>query len=198
MVALDETDREIMELLLEDARRPYKEIAQEVNLSPPTISDRIDKLRELGVINRFTIDIDNSRLVDAESIFVDVNVSPSATDAVFDTLSTLDQIEHIFRTAEPRVIFQAYIEPTQVEDILVNQFGSDEIKGYSVHTISNRQWNPQLASDIGVKCTVCGREVMDDSVSFQIEDDSYRVCCSSCASKLKERYEKFQKAADEG
>ena len=37
---IDDTDRELLRLLLEDARRPYSELAEAVDLSPPAVSDR--------------------------------------------------------------------------------------------------------------------------------------------------------------
>ncbi len=47
---LDETDLEILELLTEDARRPYKEIAEQVGLTPPAVSDRTSRLEDQGII----------------------------------------------------------------------------------------------------------------------------------------------------
>ncbi|MFB6083699.1 MAG: Lrp/AsnC family transcriptional regulator, partial [Halorientalis sp.] len=47
MRGLDETDREILDILLSDGRRPYSDIAEAVDLSPPAVSDRIDRLQEL-------------------------------------------------------------------------------------------------------------------------------------------------------
>lgn len=59
---LDETDIEILELLLSDARRPWSGIAEIVDLSPPAVSDRVARLQELGIIRRFTLDVDRSQL----------------------------------------------------------------------------------------------------------------------------------------
>lgn len=50
MSKLDQKDIEILQLLQEDARRPYSEIANKVDLSPPTISDRVERLKEHGVV----------------------------------------------------------------------------------------------------------------------------------------------------
>jgi DNA-binding Lrp family transcriptional regulator len=44
---LDETDLEILQLLLSDARRPYSDIAETVGLSAPAVSDRVSRLREI-------------------------------------------------------------------------------------------------------------------------------------------------------
>ena len=48
---LDETDLEILQLLLSNARRPYSDIADVVGLSPPAVSDRVSRLQETGRIN---------------------------------------------------------------------------------------------------------------------------------------------------
>jgi len=64
MRTLDETDREIIRLLLADARRPYSDIAERVDLSAPAVSDRVDRLREVGVIQGFTLRIDGDALSD--------------------------------------------------------------------------------------------------------------------------------------
>lgn len=45
---LDETDRQILRLLLENGRRPFSGIAETVGLSPPAVSDRVDRLESLG------------------------------------------------------------------------------------------------------------------------------------------------------
>jgi len=44
-------------MLIEDARRPYREIADEVELSESTVRKRVVRLQEDGVIEKFTIKI---------------------------------------------------------------------------------------------------------------------------------------------
>ncbi|MFW9895844.1 MAG: Lrp/AsnC family transcriptional regulator [Candidatus Thorarchaeota archaeon] len=59
MKNLDEKDKRILEMLLEDSRRPYHEIAKDptVSLSESTVRKRVIKLQEEGVIEKFTIKI---------------------------------------------------------------------------------------------------------------------------------------------
>jgi DNA-binding Lrp family transcriptional regulator len=57
MKNLDETNKRILEMLIEDSRRPYHEIAEEVALSESTVRKRVIKLQEEGVIEKFTIKI---------------------------------------------------------------------------------------------------------------------------------------------
>src|SRR5882757_7905161 len=55
---LDDIDRRIVEILVDDARISLKELAQRVNLSSPSVSERLQRLGERGVIRSFTVDID--------------------------------------------------------------------------------------------------------------------------------------------
>jgi len=59
MKNLDIKDKRILEMLLEDSRRPYHEIAEDpiVGLSESTVRKRVLKLQEEGVIEKFTIKI---------------------------------------------------------------------------------------------------------------------------------------------
>jgi Lrp/AsnC family leucine-responsive transcriptional regulator len=59
---LDQHDREILALLEEDARRTNSEISRQVGLSPATIGERIARLRDVGVISRFSIKVDPARI----------------------------------------------------------------------------------------------------------------------------------------
>lgn len=55
---IDELDRNIIDILVGDARISLKELAQRVNLSSPSVSERLRRLEERGVIRAFTVDID--------------------------------------------------------------------------------------------------------------------------------------------
>ena len=59
---LDAKDREILALLEADGRRPNSEIARLTGLSAPTVAERIARLRDIGVIRGFTVDIDPARI----------------------------------------------------------------------------------------------------------------------------------------
>jgi DNA-binding Lrp family transcriptional regulator len=52
---LDERDRKIVNLLNKNSRLTLKELGREVGLSIDSVKARIDKMREFGVIDRFTV-----------------------------------------------------------------------------------------------------------------------------------------------
>lgn len=61
-VALDGTDREIVDLLIENGRRTLADIGATVSLSAPAVKRRIDRLEEIGVITGYTALVDHAKL----------------------------------------------------------------------------------------------------------------------------------------
>lgn len=55
---LDDLDRKLVAILSEDGRISLKDLAQRINLSSPSVSERLRRLEEKGVIRAFTIDVD--------------------------------------------------------------------------------------------------------------------------------------------
>jgi len=51
---MDETDRTIVALLRQDARRSYQDIGRHVHLSAPAVKRRVDRLEQDGVILGYT------------------------------------------------------------------------------------------------------------------------------------------------
>ena len=59
---IDDIDKRIIEILSEDGRISVKDLAQRVNLSSPSVSERLKRLEERGVVRAFTVDIDPQAL----------------------------------------------------------------------------------------------------------------------------------------
>lgn len=59
---LDAKDRQILALLETDGRRSNSEIARLTSLSAPTVAERIARLRDIGVIEGFTVRINPARV----------------------------------------------------------------------------------------------------------------------------------------
>ncbi|WP_128478854.1 AsnC family transcriptional regulator [Halorussus pelagicus] len=195
MRELDETDLEILQLLVADARRPYKEIADAVNLSPPTVSDRIDRLRELGVIERFTVDLDRSLLSDGVAVLVDLHVEPGHLSPVRSGVEGIDGVEHVFVTADGHVVFHARLQDGAVEPLLDEVLDTDDIREYDVRLLADSTWHPDPRGvEFALECDECGNSVTSEGESSRIDGDLYQFCCSSCKARFEEQYEELKGA----
>jgi len=59
---MDDLDRQILALLVEDGRRTYDDIGRRVNLSAPSVKRRVDRLRESGALEGFTAVVDHGAM----------------------------------------------------------------------------------------------------------------------------------------
>ena len=62
MTVLDRTDRAIVALMQEDARRSNKELAAAVGIAASTCSERLRRLEDAGVLRGYTADVDPAAL----------------------------------------------------------------------------------------------------------------------------------------
>ncbi|MBN2251467.1 MAG: Lrp/AsnC family transcriptional regulator [Candidatus Altiarchaeota archaeon] len=59
---IDELDLNILKELRKDARKSHRDIAEKLGVAEGTIYNRVNKLHEKGVIKRFMVDLDFSKL----------------------------------------------------------------------------------------------------------------------------------------
>src|SRR5215217_5542681 len=73
---MDSTNAQIVALLVEDARRPYGDIAKRVSLSAPAVKRRVDRLRRSGVLRGFTAVLDHAALGASTEALVELFYAP--------------------------------------------------------------------------------------------------------------------------
>ena len=197
MSTLDEIDVHILELLVADARRPYSDIADQVGLSPPAVSDRIDRLRESGVIRRFTLDLDRSQLRAGVPVLVTLELPAGAVDEVRDDVVGAEAVEHVFVTAEGDVVFHARFRADAVREQLGRLVDLSRVDDYAVTVVSDVEWTPSLGgSEFALSCAECGNTVTSEGEHERFGGDQYHFCCPSCLAQFRERYEEFAAGAE--
>lgn len=71
---IDETDRQILNLLMNNSRMSYADIAKTVGMKSPSVIDRIKRLEQLGVIKGYSADINYKILGDDINAFIGVSI----------------------------------------------------------------------------------------------------------------------------
>jgi len=123
---LDEIDRKILSHLEKDSRVSYTTLAKKLNISDVAIKKRIDKLIENGIIERFSISIDNKKLGMPLKAFILIKSLPSEAAQISDELKKMRNVNRIFSTLGP---YDVVIE-LSCKDI-------DELKSLTDENIGN-------------------------------------------------------------
>lgn len=74
MNKLDEKDIQLLKSLQKDAKQTIKELAQEINLSPSPVFERVRRLENEGYIKQYTIALDVDKLHRAFTVFCQVKL----------------------------------------------------------------------------------------------------------------------------
>ena len=61
-MSLDEIDLRILGSILKDARKSYRKIADDINVSPPTVLSRVQKLENGHIIKSYSAVLDHEKL----------------------------------------------------------------------------------------------------------------------------------------
>ena len=196
MRGLDDTDREIIRLLAEDARRPYSEIAEAVDLSPPAVSDRIERLREIGLLRRFTVDIDRSLLREGVPVLVTLSARPGAGTDLAEALSDVEAVESVFRTVDDRLVCTAVVPEGDPGGVLGDVLGGEDVREYDVRLLADREWSPRVGSaEFAPTCVECGNTVTREGETERLDGEVYHFCCESCRDAFVDQYERLQEGA---
>ena len=130
MKNLDEKDKRILEMLIEDSRRSYREIAEEVGLSESTVRKRVIKLQKDKVIEKFTIRICRE---DERCIIAFLTVIPNNESEIKELVretQIIPQCEEVyFLAGQCGVLIKVNVPEISELDALVENFrGRNDVK----------------------------------------------------------------------
>ncbi|MBS1976971.1 MAG: Lrp/AsnC ligand binding domain-containing protein [Bacteroidetes bacterium] len=96
---VDNTDLKILSILIEDAKRPYTEVARKVAVSQGTVHVRMNKMTEAGIIEKTTLKINYAKLGYDITAFIGIYLEKSALyESVLTKLKGIPEITNIHYT----------------------------------------------------------------------------------------------------
>lgn len=92
---LDELDREIVRLLIENARMSYSDIGQRVGISRVAVKSRIQALEQRGIIEEYTTIINPQKISGAVSCYFEIELRPDTFEEAVELLKENENITQI-------------------------------------------------------------------------------------------------------
>lgn len=98
---LDEVDYKILEILRKDARTPFTEVGRDLGVSDATVHVRVNKMMDEGIIEGYTILVDEEALGRKVRGFVLINVNPGFLEAVANQLIENEKLSAVYEIHGP-------------------------------------------------------------------------------------------------
>ena len=122
---LDDIDRAIVAALCENGRRAIKEVAELLDMASPSITARIDKLKDAGAITGYTVVVDPGAFGLNVSAFVRMNAMPGQMQKLVQMVKDTPEIVETFHITGKECL-QAKIVVCDMPTLeaVVDRFGS--------------------------------------------------------------------------
>ena len=119
---IDATDVKILRALAEDARVTMAELARKAGLSAPSVTERVRRLEEAGIVTGYAAAIDPAALGLPLAAYVRIRPMPGQLEKVAEVLNGLDAIVECDRvTGEDCFIAKAHVRSMQELEEVIDQ-----------------------------------------------------------------------------
>ncbi len=122
--AIDNTDLQILDILTENAKRPFTEVAKRVHVSQGTVHVRMNKMEEAGIVEKNTLRINYGKLGYDICAFIGIYLEKSGLyDSVLAKLKEIPEITSIhYTTGNYSMFVKIYCRDTDhLKEVLHNK-----------------------------------------------------------------------------
>ncbi len=96
---VDNIDLKILEILMQDAKKPYTEVAKRAFVSGGTVHVRMSKMEEAGIVEKTTLKVNYAKLGYDITAFIGIFLQKSALyEQVMTKLKTIPEVTSIHYT----------------------------------------------------------------------------------------------------
>ena len=114
---MDKFDREILNLLTQNSRQSVTAIGEVIGLSRTAVNERIRKLEELGVIQRYTIEVGDQTQQQQVCAYFEMTFRPFDLKAVKENIQAISEIRQAHALSGATDVL-VYVEARSMERLM--------------------------------------------------------------------------------
>jgi Lrp/AsnC family leucine-responsive transcriptional regulator len=191
---IDSVDAQIVELLQQDGRIMYKDIADKVGVSLPTVRARLRNLIKLGLIKKFTVVVDLEKIMGRIRAFVLADSDAQVSDEFREKLGRVEEIRAAFFVAgNKRVLLDVDVEDMEHLNSLMFKLSRElGFSGFSVYVstkVLKEEYGSRVKPDtpLQFRCRFCDCIIYGKPLIRYYYGGKYYFSGEECASAFKER-----------
>jgi len=195
---LDKIDISIINSLMQDGRKSFRQISKEIGVSTPTVESHFSKLMGTGVIKSITPILDMDKIQNEEiSAFIFLKIrNLSKTTNVGRILDLIPEVKNIyFMTGDSNILVKLNTDtPDRLEEIIRKKIAIiKEIQSLTYHLITRTVKESQLIPlkegiAIKMQCDFCENDIIKNSKVLKVGSYERHFCCPSCLTLYKQKY----------
>ncbi|MAC97162.1 MAG: Lrp/AsnC family transcriptional regulator [Euryarchaeota archaeon] len=136
---LDDTDRRIIEVLERDARTSLRGIAEEVGVSLGTVSNRVKKLEDNGVIKDYRVILDSEKVGWNLNVVIGLRIQKGRLIEIQEKIARDNRVYGVYDVTgefDSMVIARA-VDRSDLDDLSKNVLSMDGVVRSVTHLVLN-------------------------------------------------------------
>lgn len=127
---MDQTDFKIINIMQKDGRISMKELGKIVSLSPPAVAERVKRLEDIGIIERYKAVVNNTKVGKPIYVFINASIKPEKQENFLEFAKRSEEVVECHHVTGPySMILKAYLrEMSHLEELVgkIQFFGNTE------------------------------------------------------------------------
>ncbi len=193
---IDRIDILIINSLMEDGRKSFRQISRETKVSAPTVEHRFNRMKRLGIIKGIAPIFDIEKIENIISELIYLRVNPAELTNVINDLSLISEIKSIFTiTGDYNIVIKIIAKDlAQLNEIVNNKIHG--IRG--IISISSQIMTRIIKDEIGftlnegqslkTRCIYCYNDIKNHTNTIKINNSEKYFCCNSCLILYKKKH----------
>ena len=194
---IDHIDALIINALIVDGRKSFRQIGKEIGVSTPTVNDHYKKLIRFGIIKSISPIFDLEKIQNLISAIVFIKISnPVLTLQIAKEISTLDDVTSVqMTTGEFNLIVKVIGDtPQDIEEFIRNKitkFDGIDLLNFQIITRTIKEDSKSLVKEgirIRLQCDYCNNDIDKNLKIFKFGHHERNFCCGSCLKLYEQKY----------
>jgi Lrp/AsnC family leucine-responsive transcriptional regulator len=94
---VDSIDEQLLSNLKDNSRLSFADLGRKIDLSPSAVRDRVQKLEDMGVIQKYSIQIDNRKIGYDLEAFILLKVFPGQLIPILKKIRDFQEVREAYR-----------------------------------------------------------------------------------------------------
>jgi Lrp/AsnC family leucine-responsive transcriptional regulator len=194
---LDNTDVKILKVLQENGRLSFRQIADRVKVSVPTVSSKVGTMENMGIIKGYTATLDSEKL-GGISVVLSIKTKPVDIKKVAEQFQDNENVRQIFMLSNGKLMLTCtFHHQHMINDFLSKMADIHEILEFDIANIvtvvkENMRATVTPESSVVLTCDHCKKEIHDNAYKVKKDDREYYVCCPVCQKGFEVKYDNLK------
>ena len=125
---MDEKNKKIIEILQQDARTPYTEIAKRLKISESTVRKRISAMEKAGIIKKYSAIVDPAKMGYKTVTILGLDVEPSKFLEAAQKMATFPEAKYVATsTGDHMIMAEIWTKDgKELTDLITKRIGKIE------------------------------------------------------------------------